>query len=87
MTTWPERAALTEAAPLLAAPALPGAPVERLPGSSPGEAGAALQHSFPLTAATLDRPRASDVAAPPPQWAPGSSRAALAGNRVRRVAR
>jgi hypothetical protein len=67
MTTRPGQAAPTEAAPLLAAATPTEAVIQTAPASPPGEASASLQRSIPWTAAALDRPRASDVAATPTQ--------------------
>jgi hypothetical protein len=55
----------------------PPEPLQRTsPSPTRDGAGAWLEHSFSLTAATLDRPRASDVAASPrkPLRRPGRTR-------------
>jgi hypothetical protein len=91
MTTRPAHVARTHAAPIPAAiPAAsrpPRPPQQTLSISTRdgGTAGASagVEHSFPLTAATLDRLRASDVAAPPGRMPPRRRhRPGRAGNRA-----
>jgi hypothetical protein len=83
MTTSAEQPRLSEAAGVPPAlRALHGKPV-RSAGSPPdagaaGQVGASPLHSSPLTAAAIDRLRASDVAAPPRRALRGGSRPPLA---------